>query len=116
MSFNTVEKEQITKNVGKRIQSCRQKAGLTQEQLSEISGISQKHISRIEQGYHDTHFTLIYKIAKALNVSIDSFATDFEEDNANIFLSTIKADVANMSKKQLDMLRDSVETIKKYEF
>ena len=116
MSIDKFEKEQITKNVGKRIQECRQKAGLTQEQLSEISGISQKHISRIEQGYHDTHFTMIYKIAKALNVPIDTFAMDFEEDNSNIFLSTIQADVENMSKKQLDMLRDSIETIKKYEF
>ena len=61
-------------------------------------------------------FTLIYKIAKALNVPIDTFAIDFEEDNSNIFLSTIRADVENMSKKQLDMLRDSIETIKKYEF
>ena len=116
MSFDKLEKEQITKCVGKRIQECRQKAGLTQEQLSEKSGISQKHISRIEQGYHDTHFTMIYKIAKALNVPIDTFAADFEEDNSNIFLSTIKSDVENMSKKQLDMLRDSIETIKKYEF
>ena len=87
MSIDKFEKEQITKSVGKRIQECRQKAGLTQEQLSEISGISQKHISRIEQGYHDTHFTMIYKIAKALNVPIDTFAVDFEEDNSNIFLA-----------------------------
>ena len=58
----------------------------------------------------------VYKIAKALNVPIDSFAIDFEEANSNIFLSTIKSDVENMSKKQLDMLRDSIETIKKYEF
>ena len=116
MSFDKLEKEQITNCVGKRIQECRQKAGLTQEQLSEKSGISQKHISRIEQGYHDTHFTMIYKIAKALNVPIDTFAIDFEEDNSNIFLSTIKSDVENMSKKQLDMLRDSIEIIKKYEF
>ncbi len=116
MNIDRIEKERITKSVGKRIQECRQKAGLTQEQLSEKSGISQKHISRIEQGYHDTRFTMIYKIAKALNVPIDTFAIDFEEDNSNIFLSTIRADVENMSKKQLNMLRDSIETIKKYEF
>ena len=95
---------------------CRQKAGLTQEQLSELLGISQKHISRIEQGYHDTHFTMIYKIAKVLNVPIDTFAVDFEEENPNIFLSAVKSDIESMSKKQLDMLRDSIETIKKYEF
>lgn len=116
MSFDKQEKEQIIKNVGKRIQECRQKAGLTQEQLSEKSGISPKHISRIEQGYHDTHFSVIYKIAKVLNVPIDTFATDFEEDNPNIFLTAIKCDIENMSKKQLDMLKDSIETIKKYDF
>ena len=116
MSIERAEKERIIKCVGKRIKECRQKAGLTQEQLSEISEISQKHISRIEQGYHDTHFTMIYKIAKALNVPVDNFAIDFEDDNSNIFLSTIKADIEKMSKKQLDMLRDSIETIKKYEF
>ena len=104
------------KDIGQRIKAKRIEKGFTQEQLSEISGISQKHISRIEQGYHDTHFTMIYKIAKALNVPIDAFAIDFEEDNSNIFLSSIRADVENMSKKQLDMLRDSIETIKKYEF
>jgi len=87
MSIDRIEKEQITKSVGKRIQKCRQKAELSQKQLSEKSGISQKHISRIEQCYHDTHFTMIYKIAKALNVPIDAFAMDFEEDNSNIFLS-----------------------------
>lgn len=43
---------------------------------------------------------MIYKIAKALNVPIDTFASDFEEDNVNIFLSNIKADVDGMSKKQ----------------
>lgn len=116
MSIDKIEKEQITKGVGKRIQKYRQLAGLTQEQLSEKSGISQKHISRIEQGYHDTHFTMIYKIAKALNVPIDAFAIDFEDDNPNIFLNTIKSDIENMSKKQLNMLRDSIETIMKYEF
>ena len=116
MSFDKAEKEQITKNVGKRIQQCRRDAGLTQEQLSEKTGISQKHISRIEQGYHDTHFTMIYKIAKVLNVPIDTFAVDYEADNSNIFLNTIRTDIENMSKKQLDMLRDSIETIKKYEF
>ena len=57
------------------------------------------------QGYHDTHFTMIYKIAKVLNVSIDTFAKDFEEDNFNIFLNTIKSDVEPISKNQLNMTK-----------
>ena len=86
MSFDKLEKEQITKSVGKRIQECRQKAGLTQEQLSEKSGISQKHISRIEQGYHDTHFTMIYKIAKALNTSTAYLLGDVDDPDDKSFV------------------------------
>ncbi len=59
---------------------------------------------------------MIYKIAKVLNVPIDTFAKDFEEDNINIFLSTIKSDVEPMSKNQLNMLKDFIETIKNYNF
>ena len=44
------------------------------------------------------------------------YFVDFEDDNINIFLSTVRSDIEGMSKKQLDMLRDSIETIKKYEF
>lgn len=115
-NFEKKEKEIIVKNVGKRIQECRLRAKLTQEQVAEKTGISQKHISRIEQGYHDTHFYMIFKIAKALDVPIDAFAVDFEDSNVNIFLSSIKKDIHGMSCKQLEMIKDSIAIVKKYEF
>ena len=42
------EDENNLKNVGSRIQKCRKAAGLTQRQLSDITGISENHISRVE--------------------------------------------------------------------
>ena len=38
-------------DIGKRIQTYRIKNHLTQEYVAEKVGISQKHLSRIEQGY-----------------------------------------------------------------
>ena len=101
MSFDKLEKEQITKSVGKRIQECRQKAGLTQEQLSEKSGISQKHISRIEQGYHDTHFTMIYKIAKALEVTVEELLEPSIE--IRIDFDLFKSNVCHQLKEMGDL-------------
>lgn len=102
--------------MGQRIQYYRRKANLTQGQLAEITGISQKHISRLERGIHVPHFDMIIKIAKALDVSTDVFCEDFAADNVNIFWENIKNDVEGMSQNQLSLIKDTILSIKKYKF
>lgn len=102
--------------IGSRIRQYRLDAGLTQEYVAEKIGISQKHLSRIESGYHNPHFETIIALAKILDVSVNAFVEDFAEDNVNIFLQAIKSDIAGMSKQQLDMLRENIATIKKFDF
>lgn len=103
-------------NIGSRIQKRRQNLKLTQEQVAERVGITQKHLSRIEKGYHNPHFDMIIALAKVLDVPVDAFAEDFEDENVNIFLQLIKDDVKEMSKQQLNMLRENIEVIKKFDF
>jgi ribosome-binding protein aMBF1 (putative translation factor) len=56
--------------ISDRIKTLRTKAGLTQVELAERSGLTQSHISRIEAGMHSpTHHTL-EKIAVGLGVSV----------------------------------------------
>ena len=102
--------------IGNRIKQCRLKAGLTQEYVAEKIGISQKHLSRIEVGYHNPHFETVIALANVLDVSVNAFVEDFTEDNVNIFLQAIKSDIVGMSKKQLNMLRENIATIKKFGF
>jgi len=45
--------------------------GLTQEALSEKTGISQANLSRIERGEIETRTGYLIEIKKALNVSTD---------------------------------------------
>lgn len=117
MSENNIdEKDAVLRNIGKRIQEYRQRAGLSQEQAAEMAGISQNHMSRPEQGRHDPHFYMIIQIAKALNVPLDAFAEDLAKDNINIFLQNIKDDIGTMSLRQLEMLKDAIDVIKKYDF
>lgn len=45
------------------------KAGLTQEQLAEISGFSQQYISELEKGKRNATIVTLYELAQALRVS-----------------------------------------------
>ncbi len=114
--ISEIKKDNILKNVGYRIQQCRIAANLTQRQLADITGISQNHISRLERGIHNPHFDMIVKIAKALNVSVDAFVEDLSADNINIFWENIKSDVDGMSQNQLSLIKETILSIKKYNF
>ena len=59
------------KFIGKRIASARKVAGLTQAELSEKIGISEKYLSRIECGKQVPSTAIVAKICEMLCVSAD---------------------------------------------
>lgn len=59
--------------LGARIKKFRKSCGYSQEQLSEIIGIEQKHLSRLEVGKSYPTIDRLEKIAVALNVPMGSF-------------------------------------------
>lgn len=54
---------------GKRVAELRERAGLTQEKLAEITDISYSTIRGIEQGRQFTSLGGLHRLAKALRVS-----------------------------------------------
>lgn len=61
--------------LGDRLRKARDHAGLTQKQLEDKSGVSQKTISKIERGDQDNS-TQVVQLARACGVSIDWLATE----------------------------------------
>lgn len=55
--------------VGRNVRRFREKKGLTQERLAEISGYSQQYISSLEQGRRNPTIITLYELASALGVS-----------------------------------------------
>jgi transcriptional regulator with XRE-family HTH domain len=55
--------------VGQNVRRIRQKRGLRQEQLADVSGFSQQYISSLEQGRRNRTIITLYEIAVALGVS-----------------------------------------------
>ena len=62
-------------NVGRNIRIIREIKNLTQEGLAELSGFSQRHISRFEKGQTPVGKKCLLRLAKALNVSQKTLLT-----------------------------------------
>jgi transcriptional regulator with XRE-family HTH domain len=61
--------QRLTEIWGARVSSRRQQLGLTQEQVAQISGLSQQTISNIEAGRHLARDDVKIALAKALGTT-----------------------------------------------
>ncbi|EGQ8079027.1 helix-turn-helix domain-containing protein [Vibrio vulnificus] len=59
--------------VGKKIKEIRKKKALTIQELAEVSGVSEGHISRLENGLKSPTISTLEKLANALDVPIVYF-------------------------------------------
>jgi transcriptional regulator with XRE-family HTH domain len=59
----------MRKLVGQNVKKVRERKGLTQERLAEISGFSQQYISSLEKGRRNPTVITLYELSLALGVS-----------------------------------------------
>ena len=64
-------------NYNKLIKDARKKAGLTQGELSERTGVTQAHISNIEKGRANPTFKTIEKLASVLDLIVNDVIFDW---------------------------------------
>ena len=65
--------------LGRNVRNRRIEAGLTQEQLSELSGFSQQYISDMERGLRNPTIVSLYELAQALGTTPVVLITPDEE-------------------------------------
>ena len=75
--MSSMEKSDLLKNVGKRIQELRESKGLTQVDLAgKIHGVfDTTNVSRIESGRTNPTLYTLYRIAEALEVDLKDLVT-----------------------------------------
>lgn len=61
---------------GLRLRKCRLKIHLSQEELAELTGLHRTYIGSAERGERNISILNVYKIAEALNVSIETLLID----------------------------------------
>jgi ribosome-binding protein aMBF1 (putative translation factor) len=70
------------KTIGSRVREARRRAGLTQAQLAERSGIPQPHLSRLERGEHSPSAITRKKLAAGLGLPPDAFEIEGEMEKS----------------------------------
>ena len=57
--------------MGEKLKAARIAAGMTQQQLAEAAGLTQKDVSRYESGKHEPGALTLKRMAQALGCSMD---------------------------------------------
>jgi transcriptional regulator with XRE-family HTH domain len=76
-------------NLGKAIQTCRIKRGLSQEGLARRAGCSISYLSMLENSKRDPTLSTIERIAAALNIPVEIL----------FFLGAEKGEIAGINKE-----------------
>ena len=64
--------EDVLKKLGHRMQMARKECGFTQDALSAASGVSVRHIAKIEKGVMNPSFEILMQLVSVLGISLDS--------------------------------------------
>ncbi len=103
-------KKDIKKLFGLKVKEYRQKQKLTQEQLSELVDVDQKHISRIEAGGSFPSSELIGRLATALKVEPKDLFEFYHLQTEKDLKKDINLMLDKLSKENLSLVYKFVRT------
>ena len=78
------EKKNINVEIGSNIQAARERAGYTQDTLSELLCMTPNHLSAIERGVSGISLEALQRLCRLLGVSSDSIIFGTEESEQEI--------------------------------
>ena len=100
-------------DIGRRIQEQRRKQGLTQDQLSEMAGLSTQHISGVENGKTKFSFQVIMDIVNVLQVSMDELLCGSLMRGVPVLQNEFMNLLADCSLPEINIILDTVRAVKK---
>lgn len=96
-------------SIAKNIKEIRERFNLTQAQLGEIAGVSDKAVSTWENGTAEPRLGAIEKIATALNIKKSDIVDDTDGDGSMYYLDPEAAEIAQevQQRPELKILFDA---------
>lgn len=61
----------MREEIGRKLAEIRKSAGMTQEQLSELSGLNRANISKIESGKYNVSLDILERLCGVLGVKME---------------------------------------------
>ena len=99
--------------LGQRIKAARLAAGLSQEQLAEIVGLTSQHISHTEVASTKISLPSLVKVANVLDVSIDKLLSDSLYDSKLHLLDDVQDIFSDCSSDEIYVMLEAAAAVKK---
>ncbi|MFQ8661745.1 MAG: helix-turn-helix domain-containing protein [Clostridia bacterium] len=99
-----MEKSDINRHIGKVCQEYRLKNNLTQNQVSELTGLEPRHISQIERGLSKGSIDTLLKLCNAYKITPDVILYDLLDENTKKSISIYDNDFKKLNKRDKESI------------
>ena len=99
----------IDKRIGKRVKQCRERLGISQEQLAEKTGLTANYISTVERGMSFPRCEKLIILLNGLEVSADAIFCDVLEHSTSYKSSELSEKLASLSPQAQKRILQMVE-------
>ena len=101
------------KLLGQRIRTARIAAGLSQEQLAEMVGLTSQHISHTEVASTKISLPALVKIANALHTSVDKLLFDSVQESKTHLMTEVQAVFADCTPDEVYVMLEAANAVKR---
>ena len=101
------------KLLGQRIRTARLAAGLSQEELAEMVGLTSQHISHTEVASTKISLPALVKIANALHTSVDKLLSDSIHDSKSQLMEDVQMTFADCDPDEMYVMLEAAHAVKK---
>jgi transcriptional regulator with XRE-family HTH domain len=101
------------KLLGKRIRAARLAAGVSQERLAEMVGLTSQHISHTEVASTKVSLPALVKIANALHTSVDKLLSDSLYDTKPHLLDDVQLIFSDCGPDEVYVMLEAATAVKK---
>ena len=99
--------------LGKRIRAARLSAGMSQEQLAEMVGLTSQHISHTEVASTKISLPSLVKIANALHTSVDRLLSDSIHDSKPYLIDDVQRVFYDCDPDEIYVMLEAANAVKK---
>lgn len=101
------------KLLGQRIRTARLSAGLSQEQLAEMVGLTSQHISHTEVASTKISLPSLVKIANALHTSVDRLLSDSIHDSKAYLMDDVQTVFSDCNPDEVYIMLEAANAVKR---
>lgn len=99
--------------LGQKIRAARMSAGLSQEQLAEMVGLTSQHISHTEVASTKVSLPSLIKIANALHTSVDRLLSDSIHDSKAYLMDDVEMIFSDCDPDEIYVMLEAANAVKK---